>query len=87
MTDSYNPHTEPYIKESEFDKAIRPKNFEDFSGQDKVLDNLRVFVKAALLRGDVRSPLLVVAPIKVKGLRSICTLLAPGPLSIIMSMV
>lgn len=52
MTDSYNPHTEPYIKESEFDKAIRPKNFEDFSGQDKVLDNLRVFVKAALLRGE-----------------------------------
>ncbi|MBQ0086338.1 MAG: Holliday junction branch migration DNA helicase RuvB [Bacteroidales bacterium] len=52
MIDEYNPHTESSIRESEFDKAIRPKNFEDFSGQDKVLDNLRVFVKAALLRGE-----------------------------------
>lgn len=52
MIDEYNPHTESSIRESEFDKAIRPKNFKDFSGQDKVLDNLRVFVKAALLRGE-----------------------------------
>ena len=27
-------------------------NFEDFSGQDKVVDNLRIFVKAARLRGE-----------------------------------
>lgn len=52
MDSNYNPHTEPYVRESEFDKAIRPVNFEDFSGQEKVLENLRVFVKAALLRGE-----------------------------------
>lgn len=52
MITDYNPHTEPLARESEFDKAIRPKNFKDFSGQDKVLENLKVFVKAALIRGE-----------------------------------
>ena len=39
------------------------------------------------LRGDVSKPLRVVAPMSVKGLRDICTLRAPGPLSIMMSIV
>ena len=34
-------------KERDFENALRPLNFEDFSGQDKVVDNLRIFVKAA----------------------------------------
>lgn len=38
-------------KERDFENALRPLNFEDFSGQDKVVDNLRIFVKAARLRG------------------------------------
>lgn len=37
-------------KERDFENALRPLNFEDFSGQDKVVDNLRIFVKAARLR-------------------------------------
>ena len=39
-------------KERDFENALRPLNFEDFSGQDKVVDNLRIFVKAARLRGE-----------------------------------
>ena len=34
-------------RERDFENALRPLNFEDFSGQDKVVDNLRIFVKAA----------------------------------------
>lgn len=34
----------------EMEKTLRPLSFEDFTGQDQALDNLRVFVKAANLR-------------------------------------
>ena len=37
-------------KEKEFEKQLRPLRFEDFSGQPKVLENLRVFVTAAKMR-------------------------------------
>ena len=39
-------------RERDFENALRPLSFEDFSGQDKVVDNLRIFVKAARLRGE-----------------------------------
>ena len=39
-------------QEREFENALRPLRFNDFSGQDKVTDNLEVFVKAARLRGE-----------------------------------
>lgn len=38
--------------EREFENALRPLRFSDFSGQDKVVDNLRVFVEAAKYRGE-----------------------------------
>ena len=39
-------------RERDFENALRPLSFEDFSGQDKVVENLRIFVKAARLRGE-----------------------------------
>lgn len=36
----------------DFEKALRPLCFDDFSGQPDVVDNLRVFVKGALKRGE-----------------------------------
>ena len=36
----------------EYENALRPLSFDDFSGQHKVVDNLRVFVEAARLRGE-----------------------------------
>lgn len=39
-------------RERDFENALRPLSFEDFNGQDKVVDNLRIFVKAARLRGE-----------------------------------
>lgn len=52
MDENFNPRVELINKESDIDKVIRPKSFSDFSGQDKVLENLKIFVKAALLRGE-----------------------------------
>ena len=62
MADSFNPRTETSFRESEFDKVIRPQNFEQFSGQEKVLENLKVFVKAALLRGEALDHVLFHGP-------------------------
>lgn len=38
--------------EKEFENALRPLRFDDFSGQQGVVDNLRVFVEAAKYRGE-----------------------------------
>ena len=62
MAEDFNPRTELSYKESEFDKVIRPQNFDQFSGQDKVLDNLKVFVKAAQLRGEALDHVLFHGP-------------------------
>ena len=35
----------------DIEKALRPLAFDDFSGQDKIIANLRVFVQAARMRG------------------------------------
>lgn len=42
----------PTPTEREFENALRPLRFDDFSGQQKVVENLRVFVEAAKLRGE-----------------------------------
>ena len=34
-------------EEKEIDRALRPENFDDFAGQESILENLRVFVAAA----------------------------------------
>ena len=39
-------------KEKDFENALRPLRFEDFSGQLKVVENLRIFVEAAKFRGE-----------------------------------
>ncbi|MCI5451861.1 Holliday junction branch migration DNA helicase RuvB [bacterium] len=40
------------LKEKDFENALRPLQFDDFSGQKKVVDNLRIFVEAAKYRGE-----------------------------------
>ena len=44
-------HT-PASTERDFENALRPLQFDDFSGQQKVVDNLRIFVDAAKYRGE-----------------------------------
>ena len=39
-------------QEREVERALRPKGFDSFAGQQQVLDNLRVFVGAAKQRGE-----------------------------------
>lgn len=48
--------------EKEFEKALRPLAFEDFAGQDKVVENLKIFVEAAKLRAEPLDHVLLHGP-------------------------
>ncbi len=48
--------------ESDFEKALRPGRFESFNGQEKIIENLRVFVKAATLRSEALDHILLFGP-------------------------
>jgi holliday junction DNA helicase RuvB len=49
-------------KDQEYDKSLRPLSFKDFRGQDKIVENLGVFVQAASLRGDTLDHVLLHGP-------------------------
>lgn len=48
--------------EKEIERALRPLSFEDFTGQAKVLENLKVFVQAATQRGEALDHVLLHGP-------------------------
>ncbi len=52
MQDEFDIHVSSGSAEKEFENALRPLTFDDFSGQRNVVDNLRVFVEAAKYRGE-----------------------------------
>jgi Holliday junction DNA helicase RuvB len=48
--------------EVEFDQTLRPLRFEDFVGQQKIVDNLNVFITAAKKRGESLDHVLLTGP-------------------------
>ena len=53
MNENLNPTNENFNPEElDLEKKLRPLSFDDFTGQDHVLDNLKVFVEAANQRGE-----------------------------------
>ncbi len=53
MNENLDPTSENFSKEEiDIERALRPERFDDFAGQEKVLDNLSIFVQAANLRGE-----------------------------------
>ncbi len=46
----------------DFEKALRPGSFESFNGQEKIIENLRVFVSAARMRGEALDHILLFGP-------------------------
>lgn len=53
MNENLNPSNDNYSPEElDLEKKLRPLTFDDFTGQDQVLENLLVFVQAANLRGE-----------------------------------
>lgn len=53
MNENLNPEKENFSTEDyDVEKKLRPLSFEDFTGQEQVLENLKIFVEAANLRGE-----------------------------------
>src|SRR5674476_427416 len=48
--------------ERELDNQLRPLKFADFAGQSKITDNIQVFVKAAIMRGESLDHVLLHGP-------------------------
>lgn len=48
--------------DKQFEQQLRPLNFSEFKGQNKILDNLKVFVQAAKMRGESLDHVLLHGP-------------------------
>ena len=63
MNDNLDPSNEKLSQtEKEIEKVLRPIEFSDFTGQPKVLDNLKIFVEAARLRDESLDHVLIHGP-------------------------
>ena len=56
-----NPKIED-IEEERLEKSLRPKVLEEYIGQDKVKDNMRVYIEAAKKRGEALDHVLLYGP-------------------------
>jgi Holliday junction DNA helicase RuvB len=48
--------------DKDLERVLRPKSFDDFTGQRQVLDNLQIFVQAAKMRGEALDHVLLHGP-------------------------
>ena len=63
MNDDFDIREENISKdEKEFENALRPLRFDDFNGQQNVVENLRVFVEATKYRGEPLDHTLLYGP-------------------------
>lgn len=63
---SSSPHIRPSEQlsstDKEFENTIRPQSIEDFSGQPQLVENLRIFIRAANMRGEALDHVLFHGP-------------------------
>lgn len=62
-----NPNLDPRgsqqgVEEQQMEQSLRPKALTDFSGQAKIVDNLKIFIEAAKLRGEALDHVLLHGP-------------------------
>lgn len=63
MNPNLDPNAENLNKvDSDIEKVLRPQQFDDFTGQDNILENLQIFVQAAKLRGEALDHVLLHGP-------------------------
>lgn len=60
--DSFDYRSEVSNKEKEYDKVLRPKLLTDFAGQPQVVENLEIFVQAAMQREEPLDHVLLHGP-------------------------
>ena len=57
-----NPLLNPQHKEDAFEQSVRPSSIDEFIGQQKAIDNLKVFIKAAKQRGEALDHVILSGP-------------------------
>lgn len=62
MIEEFDIHGEDFGSDNDIEQVLRPKLFEDFAGQDKIVDNLTIFVQAAKLRHESLDHVLLHGP-------------------------
>lgn len=62
METDFNPRDAGAGKDKEIEGIIRPQELGDFSGQDKIIRNLKIFVAAAKMRGETLDHVLFHGP-------------------------
>ena len=63
MNEDLNPESDNLSsEEKEFEQVLRPKLFSDFKGQEKIVDNLEVFIQAAKQREEALDHVLLHGP-------------------------
>lgn len=63
MNENLDPKPENLSStDRDIEKVLRPQAFEDFTGQEKIMENLKIFVQAAKLRGESLDHVLLHGP-------------------------
>lgn len=63
MNELLNPNGDQLSSaDKDIEKVLRPSGFEDFTGQEKVVENLRIFVEAARMRDEALDHVLLHGP-------------------------
>lgn len=62
VEDQFDIRTQSADRDRDFERALRPSQFDSFSGQEKIVENLKVFVAAARMRGEALDHLLLHGP-------------------------
>ncbi|MBU3678164.1 MAG: Holliday junction branch migration DNA helicase RuvB [Candidatus Kapabacteria bacterium] len=57
-----NTSTDPVRRDDDVDASLRPISFDDFTGQRKIVENLKVFIAAARGRGESLDHVLLTGP-------------------------
>ena len=60
--DDLDIHKQQIPDEPDFENKLRPKEFSDFKGQPNILENIKIFVQAAKLRGEALDHVLLHGP-------------------------
>lgn len=64
MEDTFDIHGNRHLQDTdrEYENTLRPLTFGGFSGQDKIVENLKIFVRAARMRGESLDHVLLHGP-------------------------
>ena len=62
MEEDFDIRSQSRDRDGDFERALRPTGFDAFSGQEKIVENLKIFVAAARMRGEALDHLLLHGP-------------------------